>query len=215
MPTWFVLLTTLLFSASSGPGVQLDVPYQSQLDGSPYEAANCGPTAVSMALAYYGVDASRWDVRVRAMEAQGSWVDSEGGYSDSYGTFVHALAAATETYGLRTYGLWQYDGYKVDSLRRWSPEDIRKALENGWPVIVETRYNRLPEHAGSNFDGDHYVIVTGASDDQFVYNDPYDPGTGGPDQVMTAGELANAMDGSSAPDAAFAVYRPPTRASAS
>src|SRR5205814_9519215 len=36
----------------------LPLPYRSQLDGSPYAGANCGPTALSMVLAYYGIDAS-------------------------------------------------------------------------------------------------------------------------------------------------------------
>ena len=33
-------------------------PYRSQLDGSPFSLANCGPTTISMALAAYGIDAS-------------------------------------------------------------------------------------------------------------------------------------------------------------
>ena len=33
-------------------------PYRSQLDGSPYSLANCGPTVVSMALAAFGIDAA-------------------------------------------------------------------------------------------------------------------------------------------------------------
>jgi hypothetical protein len=31
-----------------------------------YALANCGPASLAMVLAYYGVDTSTWDLRVRA-----------------------------------------------------------------------------------------------------------------------------------------------------
>jgi uncharacterized protein YvpB len=46
-----------------------DVQYCNQLDGSAYVLANCGPTSLAMVLAYYGIDASRWDLRVKAMQS--------------------------------------------------------------------------------------------------------------------------------------------------
>jgi hypothetical protein len=77
----------------------LDVPYRNQLDGSAYALSNCGPTSLSMALAYYGIDVSPWDLRVRAMQAQQSWVDDEGGYSDHYGVFVYSDPLGTPDSG--------------------------------------------------------------------------------------------------------------------
>ena len=88
----FLLGTLLLLRPAPAERHVLDVPYRNQLDGSRYALANCGPTALSMSLAYYGVDASPWDLRVRSMRTQHSWVDDEGGYSDDYGVFVYNLA---------------------------------------------------------------------------------------------------------------------------
>ena len=102
----------------------LDVPYRSQLDGARYALANCGPASLGMVLAYFGVDASLWDVRVRAMQAQGSWED----YSDSYGVFVHGLAATAESYGLRSEGLWNREAGHVDRLHEWQAADLRRVL---------------------------------------------------------------------------------------
>src|SRR4051812_3082741 len=53
-----LLLGTALFlgDAGDGDGRVLSVPYRSQLDGTPYAQANCGPTALAMVLAYYGID---------------------------------------------------------------------------------------------------------------------------------------------------------------
>src|SRR5579864_1743299 len=45
-------------------------PYRSQLDGSPYAEANCGPTALGMALAAFGVDVPPRQLRAEAFDAQ-------------------------------------------------------------------------------------------------------------------------------------------------
>src|SRR5689334_7992449 len=103
MLAWALLASALLLGHASDPHV-LDVPYRSQLDGSSYALANCGPTALAMALAYYGVDASSWDLRVRSMKAQHSWVSDEGGYSDRYGVFVYNLATVTLEMGMHVDG---------------------------------------------------------------------------------------------------------------
>ena len=47
---WLALVASLLLSSSTETHV-FDVPYRNQLDGSPYALANCGPTALSMAIA--------------------------------------------------------------------------------------------------------------------------------------------------------------------
>src|SRR5262252_7955275 len=102
---WLALAATLLL-ARGGDEHVLDVPYRNQLDGSAYALANCGPTSVSMALLYYGVDASPWDVRVGAMKAQHSWVTDDGGYSGRYGVFIYNPATVVEGRGLHADGLW-------------------------------------------------------------------------------------------------------------
>src|SRR5256885_16068172 len=120
MLAW-VFLVGALFSARGGASDAhvLDVPYRNQLDGSAYALANCGPTALSMVLAYFGVDASPWDLRVRAMQAQHSWTDDDGGYSDRYGVFIYNLAAVAESYGLHADGLGRPEGGEIDQVRAW------------------------------------------------------------------------------------------------
>ena len=210
-PLVAALLAVAPGPATSGPeGTVLEVPYRSQLDGSAYQAANCGPTSVAMALAYFGVDASLWEVRVRAMIQQGSWVSDEGGYSDDYGVFIHHLSDVVEGYGLRTQGLWRREGARLDRLRGWSADDIRRSVAAGQPVVAQVRYGSLPERGGS-YRGDHYVLVHGFRGDAFVYSDPLDRGGGGPGVTIAEGDLLRAMDDASAPRSAFAVYARPAR----
>jgi uncharacterized protein YvpB len=212
MAIWPALVASVaLFLSAEVPteSVLLDVPYRSQLDGSPDATANCGPTTVAMLLAFHGIDASPWEVRVRAMQAQDSWVDSEGGYSDDYGVFIHHLATVVEGYGLRTEGLWHREGFRIDRLREWQPADVRNALREGHPVVVQVRYQSLPQRSEAPYSGDHYIVVHGAGAGEFVYSDPYDRRGGGPGQIMTEEELARAMSEASIPRAAFAVYTRP------
>src|SRR5205809_6321542 len=84
----------------------LQLPYRSQLDGSTYAGANCGPTALLMVLSYYGIDACPWEVWVKAMKEQYSWVDDECGSSDRYGDFVYNLVSVGEAYSMRSDVPW-------------------------------------------------------------------------------------------------------------
>lgn len=205
-PLAAAIMTLAPVQATGGPGgTVLEVPYRSQLDGSAYQTANCGPTSVAMAMAYFGVDVPLWDLRVRAMIEQGSWVDDEGGYSDDYGVFIHHLSSVVESYGLRTQGLWTREGARIDRLRRWSAEDLRRSIQANQPVVVQVRYRGLPESAGS-YTGDHYILVHGFAGDAFVYSDPLDRDGGGPEISVSAEDLLAAMDGASVPRSAFAVY---------
>jgi hypothetical protein len=181
----------------------LSVPYRSQLDGSPYARANCGPTALSMVLAYYGIDASPWDLRVRSMIAQHSWVDDDGGYSDRYGVFVYNLATAAETFGMRADGLWLREGNHVDRLRAWQAGDLRKEIDRGRPIIVQVLYRELPGNWRSRVQEDHYVVVHGTFGTDFVYSDPLD----GPAQLISETDLLRAMSDSSSPLTGFALVK--------
>ena len=206
-------LLTWTFVVSSVPADQLvlDIPYRSQLNGTRYAQANCGPASLEMVLAYYGTDASLWDVRVRAMQAQGSWTDSEGGYSDSYGVFVHYLASTAETYGLRVEGLWNKEAGHIDSLHQWQAGDLRRVLRAGHPAIVETGYRWLPGREASRTTVDHYIVVHGLVGDQFVYSDPMDRQGGGPNLLISERDLLQAMAHARQPQAGFALYRPQAR----
>src|SRR5689334_17715813 len=118
MLAWLVLALAFVgFSPGGAADAHvLAVPYRNQLDGTPYALANCGPTSLSMVLAYYGIDASPWELRVRSMQAQHSWVDDPDGYSDRYGVWVYNLATAAETFGLHADGLWARDAARSDHL---------------------------------------------------------------------------------------------------
>lgn len=191
----------------------LKLPFRTQMDGTPYAMANCGPTSVAMVLAYFGIEASNWDTRVLSMKTQGSWVGDPGGYSDSYGVFVQHLATVVQSYGLRTYGLWDRVGPRIDRLHQWTADDLRRAVTAGQPVIIQVRYRSMPGKASSSFPGDHYMVVHGFEGGTFIYSDPAYTGSAGSNLAIGEADLMYAMEAASAPRAAFATARPTTFAS--
>jgi hypothetical protein len=207
MLAWLLLASTFLFAGTSDSHV-LDVPYRNQLDGSAYALANCGPTSLAMALAYYGMDASPWELRVRAMKAQHSWITDEGGYSDRYGVFIYNLAAVAQQMGVHADGLWDREGARINQQHRWQASELRREVVRDHPVIVEVEYRLLPAHAGSSALDDHFIIVHGTVGSDFVYSDPLGFADRGPDERISEEDLMAAMAGSAAPRAAFAVVPP-------
>jgi len=183
----------------------LDVPYRNQLDGSAYEFSNCGPAALSMVLAYYGVDASPWELRVQSMRVQHTWVDDEGGYSNSYGVFAYNLATVARNYGVRTEGLWTYEGSRIDQLRQWSADDVRRQISWGRPVIVQVKYRALPSHSGSHASADHFIVVRGMDGSGFVYSDPMGFDRSAELQRISESDLFGAMDRAATQRTGFAV----------
>jgi LysM repeat protein len=171
------------------------VPYRGQLDGSPYAEANCGPTAVGMVLEGFGIRVPQPKLRAEVLNAQ-----RMGG--NRTGTLITALAQAIESYGLTTLDL-----RRGNEIHRWSLEEVRQRLEMRQPLVVQVRYRALPGREGAYFYGDHYIVVTGALDDGFLYNDPIDHDGPGWDRVISGERLARAMDTSDRryAQAAFAV----------
>jgi uncharacterized protein YvpB len=207
MLAWVVLVGLLVGFGPTSDAHVLDVPYRNQLDGSAYALANCGPTSLSMVLAYYGVDASPWDLRVKSMRAQRSWVGDDGGYSDSYGVFVYNLATVAEGMGVHATGLWVREGGRLDRLHEWQASDLRREIQADHPVIVQVGYRALPRHAGSSAIDDHYVVVHGTSGSDFVYSDPLGVGDGGPDLTISEHDLLAAMAQATTPRVGFAVSK--------
>ncbi|MGI9148437.1 MAG: LysM peptidoglycan-binding domain-containing protein [Chloroflexota bacterium] len=160
-------------------------PYRSQLDGSPYAAANCGPTAAGMALEAFGVSVSAPQLRVSALDAQHM-------YGNGVGTLITALAQVVQQNGLAAMDLRDETG----GLRRWSLDDIRAHIQQGHPVIVQVRYRSLPGRGGVYYFGDHYILVTGVAGDGFLYNDPIDIDGLGWDRVISSATLRVAMNAS-------------------
>jgi len=168
--------------------VRLNVPYRTQLDGSDYQEANCGPTALGMALEAFGMNLAAPDLRSQVLDAEHfdpTDVDA--------GSFIWALARVAQGHGMQTRGLYDGDG----SLHHWTVDEIRASVRQGQPVIVQVVYRGLPGREDSAYYGDHYIVVTGLLGDNFLYNDPI----GGPiahespgyDRVITPNQLQRAM----------------------
>jgi uncharacterized protein YvpB len=160
-------------------------PYRSQLDGSAYAEANCGPTSLGMALEAFGVDVPPRQLRNEAL-------DAEHMSGNGTGTLITALAQVAQEHGLQALDLRGDDG----SIRRWGLDDIRAHIQAGHPVIVQVRYRSLPGRGGAYYFGDHYILVTGIVGDGFLYNDPIDVDGLGWDRVISGATLSVAMNAS-------------------
>src|SRR5688572_26916905 len=129
---WLGLVFALLLAAwPSGAGADvgvrnLDIPYRSQMDGSPDEDGNCGPAVMSMVLGAYGKPVSIADVRALVNDLQGTW-GVEGA-----GTFIENLAVIGQRHGLRAWGLVPERATALtrppgkNTLRRWTLDGLRK-----------------------------------------------------------------------------------------
>jgi hypothetical protein len=185
--------------------VRLRVPYRTQLDGSEYESANCGPTTLGMALEMFGVNVAQPLLRNEVLLSEDFNPDDVDA-----GSFIWALARVAQSRGVRTYGLYEGDG---ETLHRWSIDEVRANVRVGRPVIAQVVYRGLPGREDSGYDGDHYVVVTGLMGDDFIYNDPIGGAQAkespGWDRLMTSEELRGAMRASDRPYAytAFALSK--------
>jgi hypothetical protein len=160
-------------------------PYRSQLDGSPYQEANCGPTAVAMALDAFGISLPSRQLRAAVLDAQHM-------YGNGVGTLITALAQVVQQNGLSAIELRDEDG----ALHHWGLDDVRAQVRQGHPVIVQVRYRSLPGRGGAYYFGDHYILVTGVVGDGFLYNDPIDLDGLGWDRVISGATLQVAMNAS-------------------
>jgi hypothetical protein len=182
--------------------VRLKVPYRTQLDGTDYAAANCGPTTLGMALEAFGQNIAQPDLRDEVLESE----DFPASDYDA-GSYIWALERVASERGVRTYGLYDSDG----EYHRWSVDDVRASVRAGRPVIAQVVYRGLPGREDSGYDGDHYVVITGLMGDSFIYNDPIGGAQAkeppGWDRVMTSEQLHRAMRASDSPYAytAFAL----------
>ncbi|HEY3081719.1 MAG TPA: C39 family peptidase [Chloroflexota bacterium] len=202
-----LLVVSLLLPASAAAAEthRLAVPYRSQLDGNPYEEADCGPAVMAMVLAAYGRYVPTGEVRGLVNDLQGTWGVYEAG------SFIENLAVIAGRYGLQARGLFPATpgagkgkpGKNV--LRRWTLAELRRALEAGQPVVPQVRYRSLPGHEESDYWGDHFVVLTGYDGDAFVYHDPVDRHGPGEDRRVPAAQLDAAWRTSEFPYAAFAV----------
>jgi hypothetical protein len=176
--------------------VRLRVPYRTQLDGSSFESANCGPTALGMALESFGISVPQADLRGQVL------ADEEFNPEDDDAvSYIWALARVEQQRGLRTYGL--YEGSDDSSYHRWSLDDVRASVRQGRPVIAQVVYRGLPGREDSSYYEDHFVVITGLMGEDFIYNDPIGGARAreapGYDRIMTAAQLKRAMHATDTP----------------
>jgi uncharacterized protein YvpB len=159
----------------------MPAPIYSQFDGTIWSGSNCGLTSLAMGLAAIGVNADQITLRHAANAQMGS-TDPEDG------TTWEALEAAAWSAGAGTKGLVGGHGY-----RTWAVEDLKKELDLGHPVMLLVRYRTLPDHAGSAFYGDHYIVALGFDrNGDLVYNDPAGNVAHGNHRRLTSDELDRA-----------------------
>ena len=201
------LLSSAVVTADVGAR-PLDVPYRSQMDGSPDEDGNCGPAVMAMVLGAYGQSVSNAQMRALVNDLQGTW-SVEGA-----GTFIENLGTIGQRHGLRAWGLVPEPLTALtkppgkNTLRRWSLDGLRRQLDAGFPVVPQVRYRDLPGHESSDYWGDHYIVVTGYEGGEFIYNDPVDKYEPGYARRIAAAQLDRAWRTSSFPYAAVSFAGP-------
>jgi uncharacterized protein YvpB len=183
----------------------LPVPYRSQLDGNPYEMADCGPSSLAMVLAAYGKDVPTMDVRKHVNKLQGT----EGAYDS--GTFIENIFWVAKSYGMRPNGLWPNPQAK--NHKKWTLDEVRAKLDDGQPIIPQVWYRGLPGRESKAYNGDHYIVLIGYAGDDFLYNDPIDKDGPGYARRISAAQLDKAWRNSDFPYAGVAIGGPPERAS--
>ncbi len=115
-------------------------------------AFDCGTTALQLVMAYYGVDI-RGD---ELMDALGTGED---------GTPVSGIVRVAEE-----------QGFTVIAKAGWTLKELKKILDQGYPVIVLVQawadeFMTLDEWK-NDYDDGHYVIVIGYSKGVLLFEDP-------------------------------------------
>jgi hypothetical protein len=174
------------------------VPYRSQLDGTPYAEANCGPTVANMVLESYGFKVPQADLRREVLSLQ---PDED---CDDCGVYLQNLAEVIARRGLKIVRLRDDN---PEAFHAWTQNEIKAELRAGRPVVAQVFYRRLPVRATSGYWGDHYIVLTGVMGDRFIFNDPIDVEGPGYSRLITAEALELAMRESDYPYAAFSVSK--------
>jgi len=180
MSSYLLTRASLLTTA---PDVWISVPYRSQLDGSAYAEANCGPTSVAMALDALGKRETLDSLRAAALKLQ------DINRCDDCGTYIQHLAKVAESRGASTFGLRD----NPDTFHSWTLDDVRQQIREQRVVIPQVQYNQLPGRMRSPYGGDHYIVLVGIEGTSFIYNDPVDSDGRGYGRLITADQLEKAM----------------------
>jgi hypothetical protein len=167
----------------------LAIPHRTQFDSTPYAQSNCGPSSLAMILEAYGLKNYPVDV------LRGEVNRIQGNSDPSQGTSLPALAAVAQRAGLYPVNMHARPAVYA----RWTLDDITASLKAGRPLIVLTRYGDLPGNAGYEANTNHYIVLSGLSGDQFIYNDPAYPQGRGSGLLISPETLRRAMHNSVIP----------------
>jgi Peptidase_C39 like family len=181
-----------------GPEPWIKLPYHSQMDGTPWSLANCGPTTIGMVLEGFGFQVTPVTLRQEALALQ------QNEDCNDCGVYIQNLAEVVSRRGLKVNNLRDAD---PEAFHRWTLDEIRAELQAGRPVVPQVFYRKLPGRATSAYYGDHFVVLTGLLDDRIVFNDPIDVEGPGYSRLITPQALDQAMAGADYPYAAFSVTR--------
>jgi hypothetical protein len=185
-----------LLKGGSEPWIKL--PYRSQMDGTPWSLANCGPTTIGMVLEGFGFQVTPAMLRKEVLALQ------QNEDCDDCGVYIQNLAEVVSRRGLKVNNLRDAD---PEAFHRWTLDEIRAELQAGRPVVPQVFYRKLPGRTTSAYYGDHFVVLTGLLDDRIVFNDPIDVEGPGYSRLISPQALDQAMAGADYPYAAFSVTR--------
>lgn len=161
----------------------IQAPYLSQFDGSIYEQANCGPTALAMALDALGVPSDQIALRHLAEHQMGINDPNDG---ITWG----GLAYAANAMGVKTSAYKSGKQYLI-----WSFADLTRQFDAGHPVILLVRYRTMPGHGTSDYWGDHYIVGLGFdAAGNLIYHDPATRDGSGAFRRISRARLLNAWN---------------------
>lgn len=126
-------------------GVELPVVYKSQLDNSNNPTGSCNVTSAAMCLEYWGIKSPN---SKQLEDVLYEWLIAQGLSRHD----PNHLKRAIEHFGCRD-----------DFTTRASIEEIKKAIDNGIPVIVHGYFTQFG----------HIIVLIGYNDKGFIVLDPY------------------------------------------
>lgn len=144
--------------------IKLDIPYRSQWDvpDADLAAGDCGPTCVAMLLNGLGKMATPDDLYYAIypeLKTNSAMQIPNMGYTN----FSHLFKAA-QAYGM---SLERFTYAPAGAL-----SSLKASLAAGKPSIALVKYTTWRTKTGNNFNGAHFVVVSGCDDDHVLVHDP-------------------------------------------
>ncbi|MDO8466761.1 MAG: cysteine peptidase family C39 domain-containing protein [bacterium] len=105
---------------------------------------SCGAVAMRIVLEYLGRDLTEREL-IKMV-----------GATPENGTDMKDMVALAKS---------EHFDFKVKWKQRWTPEQVKKFLETGFPMIVNFQHS-------SKFGEGHYAVIIGYTKDEFIFSDP-------------------------------------------